>query len=209
MKLKKIYLSNLSESERKDMCEEYEDLATVNKLWNNYSTDVIDAEIAVAEDGTVYDYRIFDPHHYCGNAAYINFEGWSNWLCEYRDLQGNNIDAIFDEYDGELQNKNNSMNRTEQMVGQALAEMGEQYKSIELLSEERINDEAVFAKFRITYDDEVYEIPFIVYSNGVFMPSDWQGWLPQSASEIDLIKWAACPERNASVFMINGLPRIF
>lgn len=31
---------------------------------------------------------------------YTNFDGWTQWLCQYEDNEHNTIEVIFDEYDG-------------------------------------------------------------------------------------------------------------
>lgn len=113
MKLKKQYLSELTEEKRNEFIREVDsnfggnsagDLRAVVNAWEKYSSSVIDTEIVTDENDTsIYDYRIFDPHHHGKNSIYTNFDGWSNWLCEYRDNEGNDIDVIFDEYDGEAQ----------------------------------------------------------------------------------------------------------
>ena len=55
-------------------------------------------EAAVDEDGKLYDIRVFDPFHFIktgGNTPlYIGPDGWSNWLLDYRDPAGNDIDTI-------------------------------------------------------------------------------------------------------------------
>lgn len=113
MKLKKQYLSELTEGKRNEIIREVDsnfgensadDLRAVVNAWEEYSPSVVDAEIVTDENDTsIYDYRIFDPHHYGESDIYTDFNGWSNWLCEYWDNEGNNIDVIFDEYDGEAQ----------------------------------------------------------------------------------------------------------
>lgn len=63
-----------------------------------------DAEIVADDDDNIYDVRLFDPYNRIDAVnPYRYGDGWSNWLFEYTDNQGNNIDAIFEKYNGETQ----------------------------------------------------------------------------------------------------------
>lgn len=93
-----------------------------------------------------------------------------------------------------------------------LEEMGEKILKVEVVSSTQIQ-EATFVvtnlKFDVNEGKDEYIIPFIVYPDGgVFMPSDWQGWLPESADEIDQVGWVSMPDKGRTI-MLNGLPRIF
>lgn len=111
MKLKKIYLSEIENKNEAasgsfnlatgDFGES--ELEAIVKLWETVSDSILDAEIVTDEDGTLYDYRIFDPYHKLGGGIYTNFDGWSHWRNQYQDNEGNDIDAIFDNYNGETQ----------------------------------------------------------------------------------------------------------
>lgn len=108
MKLKKSYLSEIENKNEAasgsfnlatgDFGES--ELEAIVKLWETVSDSILDAEIVTDEDGTLYDYRIFDPYHKLGGGIYTNFDGWSHWQMAYEDLAGNDVDTIFDEYDG-------------------------------------------------------------------------------------------------------------
>lgn len=116
MKLQKVLFSELSEEVQKQVINEFSE-SSYNPEYltqETYSSSVIDAEIVTYEGDennplmTVIDIRVFDPYNHIPSPdgyapVYINFDGWSNWLYDYHDNQGNDIDTIFDEYDGETQ----------------------------------------------------------------------------------------------------------
>lgn len=61
----------------------------------------------------------------------------------------------------------------------------------------------------IEYPDVEYTIPFIVYNDGeVFMPSAWGEGVPETADDIENIKWVSFPD-NIPGIIINGLPKVF
>lgn len=101
MKLVKKLLSKIDVNARQEAIYSGSDanLESVVKAWGKYSDSVVDAEIVTDEDNALYDYRIFDPQHVSGS-LYTNFDGWTQWLCQYEDSQNNTIDLIFDEYGG-------------------------------------------------------------------------------------------------------------
>lgn len=85
-------------------------------LTGEYSDDnaEVGAEVVLDEDGNLYDIRVFDPYSRVqprkdddglmrDQAVYIGPDGWSHWLFEYSDNEFNDIDTIFEEYDGETQ----------------------------------------------------------------------------------------------------------
>ena len=85
-------------------------------LTGEYSDDSaeVGAEVVLDEDGTLYDIRVFDPYNRVkprkdddglmrDQAVYIGPDGWSNWLFEYSDNEFNDIDTIFEEYNGVTQ----------------------------------------------------------------------------------------------------------
>lgn len=78
-----------------------------------------------------------------------------------------------------------------------------------IISRKNVQDEAELVNTHIRYETgNEYDIPFIVYSNGVFMPGDWT---TASAIDVDDIKgtdWIAIPEWQHAI-MLNDLPRIF
>lgn len=63
----------------------------------------VNAEVVTDEDGTLYDVRVFDPFHNVEGDTYIGPDGWSNWLLDYTDPAGNDVDEIIENYDGETQ----------------------------------------------------------------------------------------------------------
>lgn len=107
----KLIRKLLSEVEDKnEVASDYLNLATgddgeseleaIIDLWETINDSMLDAEVVTDEDGTLYDYRIFDPQHKLGGGIYTNFSGWTDWRNQYQDNEGNDIDTIFDEYGG-------------------------------------------------------------------------------------------------------------
>lgn len=93
-----------------------------------------------------------------------------------------------------------------------LKEMGENVLEAHIASKTQVQ-EATFVvvnlKFDVNEGRNEYTIPFVVYPDGgVFMPSDWQGWLPETADEIDQVEWLSMPDKGRAI-TLNGLPRIF
>lgn len=90
--------------------------------------------------------------------------------------------------------------------------MGENCVDVEITSTTPVNGASfVIAKmkFNVSEGPDEYTIPFVVYPDGgVFMPNDWQGWLPDKAEDIDEIEWVSMPDKGRAV-MLNGLPRTF
>lgn len=69
--------------------------------------------------------------------------------------------------------------------------------------------EAHFIVADIDYPERDMRIPFIIYNDGeVFIPHDWEGDLPDTAVDIDHIKWDSYPN-DSQALIINGLPRVF
>jgi predicted metal-dependent peptidase len=107
-KLIKKFFSELPKGQQKSIIEDFQQSFNPEYLTGRYSNNIVDAEIVVDENGCLYDIRVFDPYHKVSHqegksAIYINFDGWSGWLYDYRDPAGHDIDEIFDEYDGEVQ----------------------------------------------------------------------------------------------------------
>ena len=73
-------------------------------LNGKFSREEVNAEVVVDEDFVLYDIRVFDPYHHVknegGTPIYIGPVGWSNWLFEYMDNAGHDVDEILDEFDG-------------------------------------------------------------------------------------------------------------
>lgn len=108
MKLEIKNYDELNEAQKKEVIEEMGECYNTQYLTNeDYTRAVVNAEVAVGEDGCIYDVRVFDPYrHIKANdhvPIYIGADGWSHWLFDYRDLDGNDVDTILEEFDGELQ----------------------------------------------------------------------------------------------------------
>lgn len=86
--------------------------------------------------------------------------------------------------------------------------MGEDFGKVTVVDDTEV-EKAHFVTCDIHYpEDNTMRIPFIVYDEeGVFMPHDWQGALPEAADGIGDIKWVTMPNKHPAV-MMNGLPRL-
>ena len=78
-----------------------------------YSHKKVDAEVVLDEDGKLYDIRVFDPFGLVkprwdegiidDHGVNIGADGWSDWLLAYTDPEGNDVDSIIENYNGEPQ----------------------------------------------------------------------------------------------------------
>lgn len=103
-KLIKKYFSELPKGQQKSIIKDFQKWYNPDYLTGIYSNNIVDAEIVVDENGCLYDIRVFDPYHKVSQSdIYINFDGWSGWLYDYRDPAGHDMDTILEEYDGEVQ----------------------------------------------------------------------------------------------------------
>lgn len=75
-------------------------VAVKNYLNGKFSREEVNVEVVIDEDGTLYDFRVFDPFQLVDKELYVYADGWSNWLLEYRDNAGHDVDEILDEFDG-------------------------------------------------------------------------------------------------------------
>ena len=108
MKLTNYYYDELSELQQarvqNDFCRNGYNPDYLN---DTYSRSIVNAQVVVDKDFNLYDIKVFDPYHVVkgGNylQVYIGPNGWSHWLIEYRDNAGNDMDTIFEDYDGETQ----------------------------------------------------------------------------------------------------------
>lgn len=113
MKLKKILFSELNSDAQERVINDFSDSGFnpeyLTKIGAEYSKRILDAEIVTYEEDEciLIDIRVFDPYSKIKTGdyspVYIGWNGWSNWLYDYRDNQGHDVDAIFEDYDGESQ----------------------------------------------------------------------------------------------------------
>ena len=71
-------------------------------------------------------------------------------------------------------------------------------------------DDMWFCTAELRYPEETMTVPF-VYTKGssyVMTPTDWQGQLPQSVSEIRNIDWRI-NDTERTAMMVNGIPMAF
>lgn len=111
-KLIRIYLSDIGKDvTRKAVADEIGRAFCIfiGKAMEEYGKQNVNAEVVIPQEDidspcpVLYDLRIFDPYRKaCGN-IFLNADGWSGWLDNYRDPQGNGIDTVFDDYGGEIQ----------------------------------------------------------------------------------------------------------
>lgn len=113
-KLIKKDFYTLTEEEQKSIIAEFGETYNPAYLTGEYSKGVVNAEVVTDEDGTLYDIRVFDPYNQVhprkdddgmmtDQAVYIGWDGWSDWLFDYTDPAGNDVDEIIENYDGETQ----------------------------------------------------------------------------------------------------------
>ena len=104
MKLTSYSFNELTEEQQNRIMDSLcENGVNEDYLNDKFSRDEVNVEIVVDEDGTLYDFRVFDPFQLVDKGLYVYADGWSNWLFEYRDNAGNDIDEILEDYDGEIQ----------------------------------------------------------------------------------------------------------
>lgn len=109
MKITVKNFDDLTRAQMKEVIEQMGECYNVDYLTNDdYSRSVVNAEVAVGEeDGCIYDVRVYDPYQHINTGefipVFIGAYGWSYWLFGYHDLDGNDVDTIIDEFDGELQ----------------------------------------------------------------------------------------------------------
>lgn len=108
MKLEIKNFDELSAAQKKETIDQMGECYNTQYMTNeDYTRSVVDAEVAIGEDGCIYDVRVYDPYgHIKSNGhmpVYINADGWSHWLFDYRDNAGNTVDTIMEDFDGELQ----------------------------------------------------------------------------------------------------------
>ena len=108
MKLTSYYFNELNGEQQNRILDNFcENGFSADYLNDKYSRAIVNALVVVDQDFNLYDIKVFDPYHLVKSdkdlPVYIGPDGWSNWLFEYRDNAGNDIDGILDDYDGETQ----------------------------------------------------------------------------------------------------------
>lgn len=87
---------DLPKEQRESIISEFGEYFSPDYLNDKYSRNEVNVEVALDEDGNLYDARVFDPYQLVDKGVYINPDGWSNWLYDYHDPSGLDIDEIFD-----------------------------------------------------------------------------------------------------------------
>ena len=107
MKLNRFYLSDKTVAEINSIVDELESMSLLNyePLRNAKGSYALNAEIVTDGDGTIYDYRVFDPYHRLEGDPYRNFDGWSHWQLSYEDNNGYDIAEILEDFVGETQDE--------------------------------------------------------------------------------------------------------
>ena len=101
MKLTRYYFNELTEEQQTSLMNDFqENGGNADYLNGKFSREYVNVAVVVDEDGTLYDFRVFDPFQLVDKKLYVYADGWSNWLLEYRDNAGNDVDEILDEFDG-------------------------------------------------------------------------------------------------------------
>ena len=93
-------------------------------------------------------------------------------------------------------------------------------EGVEIISQENVGEDmgvnAVFVRAKLIFPEgmevalsEPRIVPFIWYegNNWIFTPWDWQGWLPETAEDIDRINWRVNDTSNEGI-IYNGLPML-
>lgn len=104
-KLTKFYFDELNKDQQCRVMIDFRDNGgNLDYLSGKFSRSVVSAEVVVDEDFNLYDIKVFDLYQLVkndeGTPIYIGPVGWSNWLFEYRDNAGHDVDTILDEFDG-------------------------------------------------------------------------------------------------------------
>lgn len=100
-KLTAYYFDELTKEQQRRVKESFLDNGGSEDYLNGkFSRDEVNVEVVVDEDGTLYDFRVFDPFQLVDKELYVYADGWSNWLLEYIDPAGNDIDTILEDQDG-------------------------------------------------------------------------------------------------------------
>ncbi|MCH3980483.1 MAG: hypothetical protein LKE41_00920 [Prevotella sp.] len=105
MKLTSYNYDELNKEQQDKIMNDFQENGGNSDYLNGkFSCEEVNAEVVVDEDGTLYDIRVFDPYQLVKNEGstplYIGPDGWSNWLYEYCDPAGNDIDTILQDQDG-------------------------------------------------------------------------------------------------------------
>ncbi len=108
MKLTSYYYDELNRNQQSRIKKDFrENGGNPDYLNDKYSRSIVNAQVVVDEDFNLYDVKVFDPYHQVKSSkdlpVYIGPSGWSDWLFEYRDNAGNDMDEILEDYDGETQ----------------------------------------------------------------------------------------------------------
>lgn len=104
-KLSSHFFDELREEQQNRIMEAFSESGYNNDyLSDKFSRSIVNALVVVDGDWNLYDIKVFDPYHRVETGeclpVYIGTSGWSNWLYEYRDNAGNDVDAILEDYDG-------------------------------------------------------------------------------------------------------------
>ena len=101
MKLTSYYFNELTEEQQNHIMNDFqENGGNADYLNSKFSREEVNAEVVVDEDFNLYDIKVFDPYKLVDNELYIYPDGWSNWLLDYHDPAGNDIDTILQDQDG-------------------------------------------------------------------------------------------------------------
>ena len=93
---------------------------------------------------------------------------------------------------------------------QILLDFEKDLKSVRILNQIRLEQDALFIRAKLIYPDEEMTVPFVYYTgkDWIFTPCDWQtGDLPTTANEIDRIDWRVNNTDQEGV-CVNGVPAL-
>ena len=101
-KLTTYYFDELTKEQQRRIMNDFSETTGLisDYLNGKFSREEVNVEVVVDDDGTLYDIRVFDPFQLVDKELYVYADGWSDWLLDYHDPAGNDIDEIFEAYDG-------------------------------------------------------------------------------------------------------------
>jgi hypothetical protein len=104
-KLTAYYYDELTKEQQAKIMSDFSESGYNNDYLNDkFSRATVNAQVVVDDDWVLYDIKVFNPYHLVKNGqhlpVYIGPDGWSNWLFDYRDPAGNDVDEILEGYDG-------------------------------------------------------------------------------------------------------------
>ncbi len=85
----------------------------------------------------------------------------------------------------------------------------ENLSSVEIISQEDLQNDAIFVVAKLSYPDGFITVPFVYYAGKtwLFTPCDWQGQLPSAPEGVDQTAWRV-NDTDVEAVMFEGLPML-